>query len=568
MAERGQAATTSHQFQLADVVAGLSIAGLLLPEAVAYSGIGNVPPQLAVIALFAGLVCYAFIGSSRFAIVSATSSSAAVLAAATASIANGDASLRVTLSLGLVIVAGAYFVLAGIARLGAISDFISKPVLRGFTFGLALVIIIKQLPKFVGVTPGSGNIGGFAIELFSRASEWNLVELELGVGALILLFVLAHFRYVPGALIVTAIGITLGHWLDFKSYHVELVGTIPVELITPTLPNLNRSEWLRLGELGIALAMILYAESYGSIRSFAMKHGDKINANRDLTALGIANLVSGLFHGMPVGAGYSATAANESAGAVSKAAGLIAAAVILLIVLTLLPVVALTPEPVLAAIVIHAVSHTLKPSAIRIYFTWRRDRVVVIASLIAVLVLGVLDGLLAAIAISMFMMLRRFSESRVAELGRLGDGHDFVSIALHPEAQSQPGLLIVRPDEPLFFANAERIMSQIRHKLHDAPAATHTVILSLEESPDLDSTSAEALRDFSNTMLNRGKQVMLCRLKDSPMDFLKRAQVLSLPDWAICGLSVDDAVHIANAQHRSTPLNSNDIESDSDMKSI
>lgn len=551
MSQTGRVGASWQRFQLADVVAGLSIAGLLLPEAVAYAGIGNVPPQMAVIALFAGLVCYALVGSSRFAIVSATSSSAAVLAAATASIANGDAALRLTLALGLVIVAGLYFVLAGIARLGAISDFISKPVLRGFTFGLALVIILKQLPKIVGVTPQSGNVGGFAIELFSRMSEWNPVGLELGVGALMMLFIMARFRYVPGALIVTAIGIALGHWLDFKIYHVGLVGTIPLQLFKPTLPTLDHGEWLRLGELGIALVMILYAESYGSIRSFAIKHTDKVNPNRDLVALGISNLVSGLFHGMPVGAGYSVTAANEAAGAVSKAAGLIAAAVILLIVLTLLPLVALTPEPVLAAIVIHAVSHTLKPSVLRIYFNWRRDRIVVVASLIGVLAFGVLDGLLAAIAISMFMMLRRFSESRLAELGRLGDGHDFVSITLHPEAKPQAGLLIVRPEEPLFFANAERIMSQIRHKMHDAASTTHTVILSLEESPDLDSTSAEALRDFTNTMHDRGKQVLLCRLKDSPMDFLKRAKVLNLPDWAICGLSVDEAVHIANVQHQS-----------------
>jgi MFS superfamily sulfate permease-like transporter len=551
MTQTEQGTSASSYFHTADVVAGLSIAGLLLPEAVAYAGIGNVPPQLAVMALFAGLICYALIGSSRFAVVSATSSSAAVLAAATASIANGDAALRLTLTLGLVIVAGVYFVLASIARLGAISDFISKPVLRGFTFGLALVIILKQLPKIVGVNPDSGNVGGFAIQLFSQASEWNPVGLELGVGALVLLFIMARFRYVPGALIVTGIGIGLSHWINFKSYHVGLVGEIPLQLVKPTLPTLDRVEWLRLGELGLALVMILYAESYGSIRSFAIKHGDKVNPNRDLAALGIANMVSGLFHGMPVGAGYSVTAANEAAGAVSKAAGLIAAGVILIIVLTLLPLVALTPEPVLAAIVIHAVSHTLKPSVLRIYFQWRRDRIVVIASLIGVLALGVLDGLLAAIAISMFMMLRRFSESRLAELGRLGDGHDFVSITLHPEAKAQHGLLIVRPEEPLFFANAERIMSQVRHKMHDASADTHTVILSLEESPDLDSTSVEALRDFTNATQERGKQVMLCRLKDSPLDFLKRVQVLSLPDWAISGLSVDEAVHIAKAQQRS-----------------
>lgn len=550
MASASVAATPFRSLSAADFVAGLSIAGLLLPEAVAYAGIGNVPPQFAVIGLFAGLFCYALIGNSRFAIVSATSSSAAVLAAATASAANGDANMRLTLGIGLVIIIGLYFLLASMARLGAISDFIAKPVMRGFAFGLALTIIIKQIPKICGVMPTSSNILGFSIQLVDQISNWNLVGVAVGGGSLILLFILSRIRYVPGAIIVTALGIGLGHWLDFQHYHVSLVGSISLQLFKPSLPALDRVEWLRLGELGLALAMIVYAESYGSIRSFAMKHGDKISPNRDLAALGISNLVSGLLHGMPVGAGYSATAANESAGAASKWAGLIAATVILLIVLTMLPLIALTPEPVLAAIVIHAVSHTLNPVVFRPYFQWRRDRIVVIASVIGVLALGVLDGLLAAIAVSMFMMLRRFSESRMSVLGRLGDGHDFVSIELHPEAHPQAGLLIVRPEEPLFFANAERIFSQIRHQARDAGEAVHTVILSLEESPDLDSTSLESLRDFTVVLKDKGRQVMLCRMKDSALDLLHRANVLTLPEWAVSGLSVDEAVHIANEQHK------------------
>jgi MFS superfamily sulfate permease-like transporter len=279
-----------------------------------------------------------------------------------------------------------------------------------------------------------------------------------------------------------------------------------------------------------------------------MKHGDKISPNRDLAALGVANLVSGLFHGMPVGAGYSVTAANEAAGAVSRFAGVIAAAVILLIVLTMLPVVALTPEPVLAAIVIHAVSHTLNPAMFRPYFQWRRDRIVVVAAVLGVLILGVLDGLLAAIAVSLFMMLRRISEARVSILGRLGDGHDFVNIALHSEAHPQSGILIVRPDEPLFFANVERILNLIRHQVRDAGGSIHTVILSLEESPDLDSSSLESLRDFYAALIAQGKQVLFCRLKESAQELLRRANIVDLPISSICGLSVDEAVRIAESQ--------------------
>ena len=535
-----------------DLVAGLSVAGLLLPEAVAYASIGNVPPQMAVIALFAGMACYAMLGSSRFAIVSATSSSAAVLAAASASI-GGDAGHRLALSIGLVILSGLYFLFAGAARMGGVTDYIAKPVLRGFSFGLAVVIILKQLPKIVGIAPDSGDLWRFAYELFGQASLWNFAGLAVGAGALLLLFALARFRYVPAALIVVALGIAAQRWIGLEQYGIKLVGPISIQLVMPSLPQLPRNEWLRLGELALAMVLMLYAESYSSIRSFAIKHGDKVAPNRDLAALGVANLVSGLFHGMPVGAGYSATSANEAAGAVSRLAGASGAVAIAVIVYAMLPLAALTPEPVLAAIVIHAVSHTLTPAVFRPYFKWRRDRLVVIASVSAVLVLGVLDGLLAAIGVSMLMALRGFSESTVAALGRLGETHDFVSIALHPEARAQPGMLILRPEEPLFFANVERILVQVRRRIreteretgHETGPPIHTVILSLEESPDLDTTSLEALCAFYADVTARGKQVLFCRLKDAALDVLKRVDLAALPPQAISGLSVDDAVRSA-----------------------
>ena len=527
------------------MIAGLSIAGLLLPEAVAYSSIGNLPPETGVIALFAGLVCYGLFGSSRFAIVSATSSSAAVLAAATASIANGDSGLRLTLAIGLVMITGLFFLLAGLGRMGNVTDFVAKPVLRGFVFGLAIVIILKQWATVVGVHPPNGDMLRFVSALLGQIAHWNPAGIIVAAAALALLFLLARLKHVPGGLIVIALGIATSKWLDLPQYGVGPIGAIHLELATPTLPLLSRSEWLRLGELGFAMVMILYAESYGSIRSFAIKHGDKVSPNRDLLALGASNLVSGLFHGMPVGAGYSATSANEAAGARSRLAGWIAALVILVIVLTLLPKLALLPEPVLAAIVIHAVSHTLSPALFRPYFIWRRDRLVIIASVIGVLLLGVLDGLLAAVAISLLLMLRRLSESGISVLGRLGQGHDFVNIALHPEARPVTDIIILRPDQPLFFANAERILSQARQTIAAAGQSVHTVILSLEESPDLDSSSLEALLDFSGFVSRHGKRLLLARLKEPVLDILKRVVPVGLTTPSFSGLSVDEAVRVA-----------------------
>ncbi len=532
-----------------DAIAGLSIAGLLIPEAVAYSSIANMPAQAGLIALMAGLICYGLAGTSRFAIVSATSSSAAVLAAATMTISNGDNALRPVLALGLVIVTGVMFLLAGLAKMGKVTDFISKPVLRGFAFGLAVVIILKQFSGMTGVHPAHGDVIRFLPELLSRINQWNFAGVAIGMISLALLFLFSKVKHLPGGLIVICLGIFASHLIDLTRYGVSLVGTIDLRLQAPSLPSLPLSDWLRLGELGFAMVMILYSESYGSIRIFAMKHGDTTSPNRDLLALGVSNLISGLLHGMPVGVGYSATSANESAGATSKMAGLFSSLVIFAIMLTLLESIALTPQPVLGAIVIHAVSHTLNGSMFAPYFKWKRDRLVIVAAVAGVLLLGVLDGLLVAIGVSLMMMLRQFSESRISTLGRLGQGHDFVDIAVHPEACPIPGILIIRPDEPLFFANVERILSQVRHAIRSSGPAIHTVILSLEESPDLDTSSLEALRDFIDFVTKEGKQYQLARLKHPVHEILKLIVPHKIAEQALSGLSVDDAVQLALQYH-------------------
>lgn len=533
-----------------DIIAGLSLAGLLLPEAVAYSSIANLPPQAGVIALFAGLLCYGILGTSRFAIVSATSSSAAVLAAASVTMAGGDTSLRLIIAVALVLMTGLFFTVAGLAKIGSISAFIAKPVLRGFAFGLAIVIVLKQVASVVGVHPQHSDLLRFVIELIGQFGSWNWPAAGVAVVAWGLLLLFARIPRVPGGLLVIIIGVAAGKWLNLAQYGIDLVGSIDLQLTTPTLPSLSYSQWLRIGELGIAMVLILYAESYSSIRSFAMKHGDSVSPNRDLLALGAANLLSGLFHGMPVGAGYSATSANEAAGALSRLAGGCAAVTLLVVVLTLLPSIALTPVPVLAAIVMHAVGHTLRPAVFIPYFTLHRDRLVIIAAVLAVLIFGVLDGLLAAIAVSLIMMLRRLSDSSVTVLGQLDRGHDFVSRALHPQALAVNGVLILRPETALFFANAERVLAQARNLITVTGDSVHTVILSLEESPDLDSSSVEALEDFCTAIIGEHKRLLFARLKPPTQQVLIRAAIPGLSIETLCELSVDDAVNLALKTHR------------------
>jgi len=534
------------RFAVGDLISGAALAGLLVPEAVAYAGVAGLPPQAGVVALFAGLLAYALAGSSRFAMVSATSSSATVLLAATSSLAPGDAVLRAALASGLVLLAGGFFMLAAAARLGAVSSLVAKPVLRGFAFGLALTIVLKQLPHVLGVHALRNDFFRLAWELAAGWRHWRLADAAVGLAALALLHGLGRWRAVPAALLVIALGIVLDASGLSRAWGVPAVGPIALAWPVPGLPGLARAQWLSLVELAFALALILYAESYGAIRTFALRHGDPVSANRDLFALGLGNLVSGLLRGMPVGAGYSATAANEAAGAQSRACGLVAAAVVGVAVLTLLPWIAHTPEPVLAAIVIHAVGHSLSPGALRPYFVWRRDRVVVGVAVAAVLLLGVLNGLLAAIGVSLLMLLRSFARTRVSWLGSLDGGRDYVDTARHPDARVPPGLLIARPEVPLFFGNADAVFATLHQQVTASPGL-RALVLSLEDSGDLDGTSIEALRDFATWMQARGTALRLARVKDTVRDLLAALNAPELPPAAYAAWSVDDAVQAAGA---------------------
>ena len=331
----------------------------------------------------------------------------------------------------LVCATGIAFLLAGCARLGAMSHMIARPVLRGFSFGLALVIAVKQWPHIVGIHAHSTDFLALLAEMFRNIGAWQPTSLAVGVCALLGLFMLERVRHVPGVMAVIVAGIAAAPWLASRG--VVLTGPIHLALEVPAFALPAGDHWLPLVEYALALMFILYAESYSSIRTFALKHDEPIQTNRDLIALGVANVVSGAFQGTPVGAGYSGTSANEAAGGQSRAAGLYAAATVLALVLLFLPWIERIPDPVLAAVVIHAVSKSLRPAVFRPYFLWQRDRLVTLTAVAAVIVFGMLDGLLAAIAFSVAMLLHSWSSPRLSVLGRLGV-HDFVSVERFPEA--------------------------------------------------------------------------------------------------------------------------------------
>jgi MFS superfamily sulfate permease-like transporter len=523
---------------LPDLLAGLSIAGLLLPEAVAYSGLANLPPQAGVIALFAGLVCYGLIGRSRFAIVTATSSSAAVLASSMLALGAVDAAQRVALASMVVVGTGVAFTVCAGLRLGAMSNLIARPVLRGYAFGLALVIAVKQWPTLVNVHAHNTSFFPLLSELARGYGAWQLSSLACGIAALAGLFALERIPRLPGALVVIVTSILAAPALT--AHGVALTGPIHLVLALPSFAMPAGVRPVSLVGFSLALMFILYAESYGSIRTYALKHDEPVQPNRDLLALGVANAVAGLLQGTPVGAGYSATSANDAAGAQSRLAGLYAAATVLVLVLVFLRWIERIPEPALAAIVIHAVSKSLRFGVFSNYFRWQRDRLVALAAVLAVMLFGVLNGLLVAIAFSLAMLLRSLASPRLSVLGRVG-AHDYVSVTRFPNALTVPDMLVLRPEEPLFFANAEPLLTQIQERVLAAPAAK-LIVLSLEDSPDLDSTALEALGEFASWLAAHGRELRLARLRESSRDVLARADLKVLPPGALDYSSVDDAV--------------------------
>ncbi len=520
-----------------DVIAGLSVAALLVPEALAYSGIAGLPPSAGVIALLVGLLAYGVIGQSRFAIVSGTSSAAALLAADLA--AAQPVADRAAFAATLVVATGVCFGIAALLRLGGLSNLIARPVLRGYAAGLACVIAFKQCAHLVQIPSTQAQPLMLFAELVQGYSRWAWPGLATGIVALALLFAFARLRMLPGALIVAGIGIAAAPWLS--THGVALVGpsTLLPTFAAPALPPAG--EWLGTLQLGAALVLVLYAESYSAITAAAMRHGDPVQRNRDLFALAVANLASGALRGLPVGAGFTATSANDDAGAQSRRAGLIAALASAILAILCAPLIARIPLPVLAAIVIHAVSGAWAPSAFRPYFLWRRDRMLLVAAAIAVLVFGILNGLLIAVVLSVVLWLHQVATPRLSVLGRLPGSHDFVRIDQHPDARAVPGWLVLRPEEPLFFANAAAMFDVAHARVLEA-GGIHTVVLSLEASSDLDGTSVEVLGNFATWLSNRGIGLRIARPRQRIVDLLERARLPDLPPADLRYWSVDDAV--------------------------
>lgn len=522
-----------------DALAGISVAGVLLPEAVAYAAIAGVEPLHALIAALAGLLAYPWMGTSRFAIVAPTSAAAAVFAST--SVQGGPA-----MGFALVVLTGGLLLAAGFLRAGFLGAFISRAVLRGFAWALALTIVVRQLPHLVGLSVHATLPGELLRQLLHQATHWHRPSMAIGAGALVmwlLLYRMAQRKaFIPVSLIVLVLGTLLSMLLDLEALGVATVSPIVWDMPSWSLPDLGTEQWLRAAEIAPALLLILFSESWGSVRSLALQEGDRVDANRELLALGACNLASGVLQGLPVGAGFSAAAANYRAGARSRLAGVMAALALMLLLWLARPWLTLMPVPVLAAVVTGILSHNLWPRPLLAGRRWGRDSWMAWVAALGVLLLGVLHGMLLAMGLSLLLALRRFAQPLVTELGELPGTRDYLDRARHPEARAVPGVLVMRPEEPLFFANADQTLHLVRQRIDQRDA--QVVVLSLEVCDDLDGTSVEALAEFVDSLRGPAVPVLLARVKDRPRDALEHAGLLTNEQIALYW-SVDDAVNAA-----------------------
>jgi len=523
---------------LRDVVAGISVAGLMLPEAVAYAGIAGLAPGRAILAAIVGSAVYAIVGQSRFAIVAPTSSSAAILAAAMATLSGTaiDKSLLATAITGVV---GATFLLMALLRLGGVAAFISRPVLRGFAFGLAVTIIARQMPTLLGLEIHTPSFAALVVSLVTHIGQTNLFTLAIGGIALASLLLLRRYTKLPGSLVVLLAGIALASLVDLPRHGVALVGPITLVAVSPTLPDYRPAEWSRIVQLTLPLMLILFAESWGTMRALALRTGDTLSGNRELAALGGANILAALAQGMPVGAGFSAGSASEAAGATTRLTCLVASLGLAAMILLAAPAVARIPEPVLAAVVIAALTHALTPGPIIRLFRIDRDQWIALVAALGVIAFGVLDGMLLAVALSVGALLHRLAAPKLSELGRMPGSHDFVDMTQHADAVAVNGVAIFRPNAPLFFANADSIVAQVAAESTQRPASI-AIVLSLEESDDLDSSAVEALAELTKTLAAQSKTLHLARVHDRSRAVLNAAGMNQLANSA--GFSVADAV--------------------------
>jgi high affinity sulfate transporter 1 len=515
---------------LPDVIAALTVWALMVPEAMAYASIAGMPPETGLYAALVAPIAYAIFGTSRQLNVGPSSTVAVLSFSIVGGLAAGssDPSTFYALTAGLAILTGVFFVVAGLAKLGFLADFMSRPVLDGFVVGLALTIAAGQLHKLFGIDATGDNFFGDLLAVVQNLDQMLMTAVLIGFGSLGLLFLLERVMpRVPAALVVTFLAIGVTSIFDLTAEGLHVIGEIPAGLPSLEWPDLDLSQWVNLVPGAIAIVVVGFAESVAAARTYARKYDYDIDADQEMVALGASNAATGIFGAFVVDGSLSKTAAADAAGQKTQFASVLLFGAVFITILLFTWVFELLPEATLGAIVIHAVWHLIDFDKVNRYWSIRRDDFWAgFAAMVGVLVFGILLGLMFAIAVSFLLLLARAARPRWAILGRMhdevSDDVSFQDLATHPTAETFTGILIIRFEADLFFANAPVLTDHVRESIEASDVPVRVVLIDAESINDIDSTALSVLREFRAELELEGIEVWVARLKSHLVEFIVR----------------------------------------------
>ena len=533
-----------------DVSAGLTVGVMLIPQGMAYALIAGLPPIYGLYAALVPLVVYALLGTSRQLAVGPVAMVSLLVAAGVAPLAGGDAVQYVALAIMLAFMVGVIQLGLGLARFGFIVNFLSHPVLSGFTSAAAVIIGISQLKHVLGVPLTSSK---FVLDVLMAAvaslGTIHVPTLALGAGAIVVLVMVKRINpLLPGALIVVILGIGLTWVFDLNAYGLKILGTVP-----EGLPAIGETAWFDLSQVSallptaLTISLVGFMESIAVAKSFASRNRYEIDANQELVALGAANIAGAFSQSFPVTGGFSRTAINGQAGAATPMASLISALVIAITLLFLTPLFTYLPNAVLGAIVMVAVAGLVDVREMRLLWRVKRsDWALLLITFFATLGLGIEEGILIGVLASLIVVIRNSSMPHTTLMGRLPGTRTYRNVERFPEAEVHPNIAVLRIDASIYFANASFVKDRVRELIRDRPEL-QAIVIDAYPINQIDASATHALEDVLEMTEQEGIIVYFAGVKGPVRDVLDRADITTRLGTDRFTLLVADAVEQAQA---------------------
>jgi sulfate permease, SulP family len=526
-----------------DLVAGLTVGAMLVPQGMAYAQLAGLPPEVGLYSVTLPLLVYALFGTSRQLAVGPVAVVSLLTASALAPIAEGGTAEYLAAAALLALMVGVAHIVLGLARQGWVTNLLSHPVLVGYTAAAAIIIGASQLKHLLGVKiPRTEQLSDTLVEIGKVADETKLLTLGIGIATIVVLVLLKRWKKTfPGALAVVGVATVVSVVLDLEGRGVAVVGEIPGGLPSIGLPSIDGSWIGQLVPIALTITLVGYMESIAVAKVYARKNRYEIEPNQELVALGASNVAAGVFGGQPVTGGFSRTAVNATAGARTPLASVVSSGLIVLVLLLFTGLFTQLPQAVLGAIVIAAVASLFDLHEMRhIVAVKRSDAATMAISFVATLVLGVELGIAVAVAVSLVVVFARIMKPHSAEVGRLPGGETYRNIHRFPEAQVVPGIGVLRIDVSLNFANVAFLKQRLRRLEVDHPEGLHHIVLDGAGINDVDASAEAALADLVDEYDDRGISIHLAGMKGPVRDVLMRSGL-----WVRMIERVHPSVHVA-----------------------